>query len=95
MRHPFSGVLEDMHTGEPQELRQRAAELRRLGEEMRSRARRIRALAGLRWHSRAADAFRRAVHERSCAQLSLAESLDDAAAAFDRLAAAQDRGTGG
>jgi Putative T7SS secretion signal domain len=80
-----------MQTGEPQEFRRRAQELRRLGEETRERARRIKALEDLRWRSRAADRFRHRVHERFFAQLSLAESLEDAAAAFDRLAAAQER----
>jgi hypothetical protein len=84
-----------MQMGEAEELRQRARELRRLGEEARQRARRLRALEDLRWRSRAAELFRSRVHSRFSAQLSLAASLAEAAAAFDRLAAVHERGTNG
>ena len=79
--------------GEAEELRQRARELRRLGEEAQQRARRLQALEDLRWRSRAAELFRNRVHSRFFAQLSLAANLEEAAAAFDRLAAAHERGT--
>lgn len=80
--------------GDAQEFRQRADELRRLGEEARERACRLKALEDLRWRSRAAELFRRRVQSRFFAQVSLAAALEEAAAAFDRLAAAHERGTG-
>lgn len=82
-----------MQMGEPEEFRQRARELRRLGEDARQRARRLQALEDLRWRSRAAELFRNRVHRRFLAQLTLAASLEDAAAAFDRLAVAHERGS--
>jgi hypothetical protein len=80
-----------MQMGEAEEFRQRAHELRRLGEEARERARRLKAFEDLRWRSRAAELFRSRVHSRAFAQLSLAASLEETASAFDRLASAQER----
>jgi hypothetical protein len=69
------------------ELSGRGRELRLLGDQVRLGARRLGGLVDLRWQSRAAEAFRARVRHEAREQLSLADALDEAAAAFDRLAA--------